>query len=112
MEDFDVVARVDELCKARSWTYYRLAKASGIPCSTLNTMLRKSNMPSLPSLMKICEGFQISLGQFFSAGDETARLTESQKECLALWDALDESGKALAAAYMKGIADRQQAELQ
>ena len=34
MQEFDVVARIQELCQARSWTYYRLAKASGIPYST------------------------------------------------------------------------------
>ena len=105
MEDFDVVARVDALCKARGWTYYRLAKASGIPYSTLNTMLHKSNMPSIPSLLKICDGFQITPAQFFSTGDETAKLTAEQRNCLRLWDALDQKGKELAAAYMTGIID-------
>ena len=31
MNDFDVMGRIKELCKARSWSYYRLAKESGIP---------------------------------------------------------------------------------
>ena len=65
MEEFDVSRRIAELCEARSWSYYRLAKASGIPYSTLSTMLHKSNVPSLPSLMKICQGFGITLAQFF-----------------------------------------------
>ena len=65
MQEFDVVARIQELCKSRSWTYYRLAKASGIPYSTLSTMLHKTNVPSVPSLMKICDGLGITLAQFF-----------------------------------------------
>ena len=56
MQEFDVVGRIQELCRSRSWTYYRLAKASGIPYSTLSTMLHKTNVPSVPSLMKICDG--------------------------------------------------------
>ena len=85
MQEFDVVARIQELCQARSWTYYRLAKESGIPYSTLSTMLHKTNVPSVPSLMKICNGFGITLAQFFSDQDEAAKLTTDQKQCLVIW---------------------------
>lgn len=108
MAEFNVVARIQELCKSRSWTYYRLAKESGIPYSTLSTMLHKTNVPSVPSLVKICEGLDITLAQFFSDQDETAKLTADQKDCLALWNTLDTQSKALASAYMQGLADRQE----
>jgi len=107
MEVFDVSARIQELCASRSWTYYRLAKASGIPYSTLSTMLHKTNVPSVPSLIKICEGLGITLAQFFSDQDEVSKLTADQKNCLSLWNNLDERSKTLAAAYMQGLADRQ-----
>lgn len=106
MQEFDVVARIQELCQARSWTYYRLAKASGIPYSTLSTMLHKTNVPSVPSLIKICNGFGITLAQFFSNWDESAKLTEDQRRCLNAWGKLDNIGKELALAYMQGLADR------
>lgn len=107
MDDFDVIGRIKELCESRSWTYYRLAKASGIPYSTLSTMLHKTNIPSIPSLVKICNGFGITVAQFFSPDDEPALLTQDQRECLAVWDKLDEQSKALAMAYLQGLADRQ-----
>lgn len=110
MQEFDVVGRIQELCRSRSWTYYRLAKASGIPYSTLSTMLHKTNVPSVPSLMKICDGLGITLAQFFSDQDETAKLTTDQKQCLSIWNRLDSTGKELASAYMLGLADRQEAE--
>ena len=110
MQEFDVVGRIQELYRSRSWTYYRLAKASGIPYSTLSTMLHKTNVPSVPSLMKICDGLGITLAQFFSDQDETAKLTADQKQCLSIWDRLDSTGKELASAYMLGLADRQEAE--
>ncbi|MBM6927402.1 helix-turn-helix domain-containing protein [Pseudoflavonifractor phocaeensis] len=108
MQEFDVVARIQELCQARSWTYYRLAKESGIPYSTLSTMLHKTNVPSVPSLMKICNGFGITLAQFFSDQDEAAKLTTDQKQCLVIWDRLDSTSKELALVYMQGLADRQE----
>ena len=105
--EFDVTGRILELCKARSWTLYRLAKASDIPYSTLSTMLHKSNIPSVPSLMKICGGFGISMAQFFSDADEVSKLTEDQKTCLKMWTQLDSRSQELALVYMQGLADRQ-----
>lgn len=111
MQEFDVVDRIQELCRSRSWTYYRLAKASGIPYSTLSTMLRKTNVPSLPSLMKICDGFDITLSQFFANQDETALLTEDQKDCLSIWNNLDNTSKRLTMAYMQALKDRQSVDV-
>lgn len=107
MKEFDVIGRIQELCVARGWSYYRLAKESGIPYSTLNTMLHKSYVPTVPSLCKLCDGFGITLAQFFSEADEVSLLTKDQRACLAQWDVLDEKSKDLALAYMQGLADRQ-----
>lgn len=107
MQEFDVVERIRELCKSRSLTYYRLSKNSGIPYSTLSTMLNKTNVPSLPSLMKICDGLDISLAQFFSDKDETVILSSDQRHCLELWGQLDSQSKKLAIAYMEGLSAKQ-----
>lgn len=108
MKDIEVMERIKQLCESRSWSYYRLAKASGIPYSTLNTMLHKSYVPTVPSLQKICDGFGITLAQFFSDEDEVSLLTVEQRSCLEHWDNLDERSQALALAYMQGLIDRQE----
>lgn len=107
MVEMDVIQRIKELCDARSWTYYRLAKESGITYSTLSTMLHKTNVPSVPTLAKICSGFGITMAQFFSPEDEPSKLTRSQLACLNQWDRLDGTSRELALAYMRGLADRQ-----
>ena len=107
MDEFDVMGRIKELCASRSWTYYRLAKEADIPYSSLSTMLHKAYVPSIPSLIKICRGFDITLAQFFSEKDDTAKLSKKQKSCLERWDKLDEQSQTLALAYMEGLADRQ-----
>ena len=38
-------------------------------------MLHKTYVPIVPLLMKICDGFGITIVQFFTEEDETARLT-------------------------------------
>lgn len=110
MNDFDVMGRIKELCASRSWTYYRLAKEAGIPYSSLSTMLHKTYVLTVPSLMKICDGFGITLAQFFSEEDEAAKLTKPQRDCLTRWDELDQHSQELALAYMEGLAARQQKE--
>ncbi len=107
MQESFVLDRIKSLCKARSWTVYRLAKESGITYSTLNTMLNKSNSPSVSTLLRICSGFGITLSQFFSDGDGAEPLTLEQKEHIALWDQLDPQGKQMASGYIQALLDLQ-----
>ncbi len=76
MEEKDIIRRIYDLCEARSWTVYRLAKESGITYSTLCTMLHKCNAPSLSTLMRICTGFGITLSQFFDDGSRVPLSSE------------------------------------
>jgi len=107
MYEYNIIERIKELCQIRGWTYYQLAKESGIPYSTLSTMLHKANVPSVPTIIKICNGFHISITQFFSPEDDIAKLSKEQQECLQLWNELDETSQSLAFAYMLGLRDRQ-----
>ena len=101
--DFDVNARIKQLCEERNITYYELAKRSDIPYSTLSTMLHKSNQPSLINLRKICDGLGITLSHFFNTEDAAISLTDSQNECLSLYNLLSIEEQKLAIAYMKGM---------
>lgn len=105
-EELDVLERIRALCAERNYSFYELAKRSGIPYSTLNTLLLKGTQPSLPTLKRICSGLGISLQQFFSGDDEAYTLTSEQKECLSLFSILTSEEQALAIAYMKGLSHR------
>ncbi len=106
-KDFDVTARIGELAKERGWTYYRLAKQSGIPQSTLCTILHSPNTPSLSTVMKLCNGMEISLAQFFAVGENSLDrpLTDIEMECLRTFSSLTPEKKERALAYMKGMTD-------
>ncbi|MDO5153410.1 MAG: helix-turn-helix transcriptional regulator [Eubacteriales bacterium] len=105
-EEMDVLQRIKDLCRERNYSYYELAKRSGIPYSTLNTLLLKGAQPSMPTLKRLCAGLGISLQQFFAGEDEATILTAEQKECLSLFNVLTSEEQALAIAYMKGLAHR------
>lgn len=104
MTNFNPLDRIQELCDERNWSYYQLAKVSGIAYSTLSTMINKHNMPSLPTLEKLCQGFGISITDFFEPDRSASGLTNDQAECLSLYTSLSPEDKRLAVTYMKGLA--------
>ncbi len=85
----DILERIFELRKKKGWSEYRLSLESGIPQSTISSWFRKSAVPTLNSLVAICDAFGITCSQFFSDDGVTAELTEKQKELLKAFEALD-----------------------
>lgn len=61
----DVLGKILEMRKERGWSELRLAEKSGLTQSTISSWYRKKILPSIPSLMKICDAFGITLCQFF-----------------------------------------------
>ena len=62
-----VAARIIQLCKEKQIAINSLADISGVPPSTVYSMLNdKSQNPGVVSIKKLCDGFGITLGQFFS----------------------------------------------
>lgn len=102
----DPLKRIQELCEERNWSYYQLSKATGIAYSTLSTMINKQNMPSIPTLFKLCQGFGITVSDFFEPGRSNQGLTGEQALCLNLFTSLSQEDRQLALAYMKGLSKK------
>lgn len=65
----DAVAnRFLELCKARGIKPNELANLSGVTPSTVYSMLdRRRRDVSIITIKKLCDGLELTLGEFFSA---------------------------------------------
>ena len=107
MQENEVIERIKSLCKARSWTSYRLAKESGITYSTLCTMLHKASAPSISTLIEICNGFGITLAQFFDETDDRAFLSDSDKVHLQQWKQLSKENQNTAEKYIDYLISEQ-----
>lgn len=83
----DVHKRLRQLLNERGWTEYRLSKKCGLSESTLANIFRRNTMPSITTLEAICNGFGITLSQFF-AEDEMVELTPELKNLFDKWIAL------------------------
>ena len=61
-----VILRIEQLCIEQNKTKYDLFIASGVPQSTLTSIKKKrSQSAKISTLYAICEGFNISLEEFF-----------------------------------------------
>lgn len=107
MQDWEVIGRIQSLCAARNWTLYRLAKESGITYSTLCTMLHKATAPSIPTLIRLCRGFGISLSEFFDTDNDWAKLTQGDKQHLLQWRKLNKSNQKTAERYLQFLLSQQ-----
>ena len=63
-----VVRRFQVLCKARGMRLNEVANRSGVTPSTVYSMVdvRRRDI-SIVTIKKLCDGLEISLGEFFSA---------------------------------------------
>lgn len=80
----DTLERLNRLLDDRGWTVYRLAKNCGLSESTLANVFRRNTVPSITTLERICDGFGITLSQFFADG-EMVELTPELKELFDNW---------------------------
>ena len=55
--------------------------------STIANLIRRNTVPSIPTVEAICNGFGISLSQFFSDGD-TIEVSSDYKPLIDCWSAL------------------------
>ena len=76
----NVLERITELRESHHWTEYQLAEHSGLTQSTISSWYRKQMLPTIPSLVKICNAFGITV--FLENEDQAIHLTEKQSALL------------------------------
>ncbi len=64
-----VITRIYNLCKERNITPHYLATISGVPKTTLYSILdekdKKSQNPGVATIKKLCDGLEITIIEFF-----------------------------------------------
>ena len=76
----------------RKWSLYDLAVHAEMKSTTISTWYNEDTIPSIPSLVKICDAFQITLSEFFAKaeGSQSApvALTSQQMQVIEKWSIL------------------------
>ncbi len=88
----DVLKRLRELQKEYGWSDYRIAKEAGLSQGTVSNCYKRNTIPNIYTLEAICNGFGITLAQFFAEND-LVELTPELKELFTNWSKLTEEKK-------------------
>ena len=62
-----VALRIIQLCRERGLTPNGISNIAAVPQSTIKSILNgESSNPGIVTIKKLCDGFEITLGAFFS----------------------------------------------
>ena len=98
----DVHEKLQYLLDERGWTKYQLARKCGLSDATIANIFRRNTMPSIPTLEAICQGYGITLSQFFAEG-EMVELSPDLKEVFDSWSSLSPEQKVAAGQMLKAM---------
>lgn len=73
--------------------------------SSISTLLNEGNVPRITTLEKVCNGFGITLAQFFAMDGEYPDLSEEQLKVLDTWDKLSVKEKTAIEKIVNSIID-------
>ena len=105
-EDY-VRKKVDQLLKEHNWNLYQLSKEADISYATLSNTFNRNKIPSVPILMRICEGFHITVAEFFNEGRTLLQhLPDSDQRLIADFHRGAGNDKKLVTAYMQGLLEK------
>lgn len=108
--DNSSLLRIKELLHQRNWTIYRLAKRSGLPISSINNLFKRNTEPTIHTLRKICNGFGISLSEFFMSDffpdEDNTYNSRDEKELIELYRLIKEPLRRHLITYAYGLAQQ------
>jgi transcriptional regulator with XRE-family HTH domain len=102
----DVLNRIQYFLDFNHWSLYKLAKASGLPYSSLNNLFHRKTCPTIATLEKICLGFHITLSEFFDFQENPLRdknISDEEQDLLNTYASLSVKDKELLQAYLQGL---------
>ncbi|MGN0526365.1 MAG: helix-turn-helix domain-containing protein [Acutalibacteraceae bacterium] len=100
----DVLKRINQLRIDRNWSVYRLSVESGLPQSTITNMFNRETLPSIITLQAICDGFGITMAEFFT--EETEKTDIDYNEFKSTFDRLPNNTKQTVFNLMKEMVNK------
>lgn len=89
----DILERIRTLQNERGWTNYQLAQEAAMTQSTLTNMYSRKTLPSITTLLAICDAFKITPSQFFREDETTLILSDEEKFLISKYRLLSKKNK-------------------
>ena len=102
----DALRKINRLRLERGWSIYRLSVEADLPQSTLVNMVNRETQPSIATLEAICQGFGMSLAEFFTESPEEKQGDLPEEELTALFYGLPKESQKLVYRLMRELSHR------
>lgn len=79
-----IANRINELCEKQDISKYQLAKQSGLAESSISNLLNRSSDARCSTISRVCEGFGITMAQFFQDDDKRCDFNIEQQHIFDL----------------------------
>ena len=90
----DIIERIKQLRDDRGWSTNQLALEAELTQSTVSTLLKKDgSLPSLDTLIKLCNAFGMTLAQFFREDEQSELVSTQEKTLIGCYRKLPEKKK-------------------
>lgn len=99
----NVLEKIKKLQEERNWSTYKLSYESGLTQSTLSNMFARGTCPTVDTLEKICDAFDISLAEFFEEDNRKAHVSKEEQELLSKFRSLSDKEKNAVVALIKNL---------
>lgn len=81
----DLIARISELLDERGWSKYQLAKEADLSQSTISSMMKRDNNPTVSTIESCCAAFSISIAEFFCDDLRTTDFSLEERKLISDW---------------------------
>lgn len=97
------VERIQQLCRERDWTPYRLAQEMKLTPSNVYNLLSRPSTPSVYTLRKVCTALGISMEQFYHTEESTCIADPQQAAILKKYLMLSREKRGMVESFMEGL---------
>ncbi len=101
-----LIESLNKLCKLSGKSQYALAKTAGISISTLNNLLTGKTSPYVYTLFKLCNAFEVSVGELLSlqpCDSDDFEINQSERELVCFYRHLSDSKKHQMHIFMEAL---------
>ena len=79
----DLIARISELLEERGWTKYQLAKEANLSQTTIQSMMKRGNNPTVATIEHCCRAFGITVSEFFNDDSRTTEFSLEERKLIS-----------------------------
>ncbi len=112
VSDSELRDRIEYHMTCRNLSQNALSRASDVPQSTISTFLSKGYLPSVSTLLRICNGMNISLATLLATDDEApASLSPDERRLISYYEHLTDAHRKFLVETAQNLVKAQKNEI-